>query len=74
MDGKDEGCAIGNERIKSLDPMSAERRTLEERTQMTDLERLRHSASYVLAKAVLKIWAADYSAAQECYSGIPIKG
>jgi hypothetical protein len=29
--------------------MNAERKTLEERVQMTDLERLRHSASHVLA-------------------------
>jgi threonyl-tRNA synthetase len=36
--------------------MSDERKTLEERAQMTDLERLRHSASHVLATAVLKIW------------------
>src|SRR5947208_1912377 len=36
--------------------MSDERKTLEERAQMTDLERLRHSASHVLATAILKIW------------------
>jgi len=36
--------------------MPDERKTLEERTQMTDLERLRHSASHVLATAILKIW------------------
>ena len=36
--------------------MSDERKTLEEREQMTDLERLRHSASHVLATAILKIW------------------
>jgi len=41
-----------------------ERKTLEERAQLTDLERLRHSASHVLATAILKIWAADCSAAQ----------
>src|SRR6202045_4187727 len=33
-----------------------ERKTLEQRAQMTDLERLRHSASHVLATAILKIW------------------
>jgi hypothetical protein len=31
---------------------------------MMDLERLRHLASHVLATAILKIWAADCSAAQ----------
>src|SRR5215211_7290068 len=36
--------------------MPDERKTLEERAQMTDLERLRHSASHVLATAILKIW------------------
>src|SRR5213595_2848650 len=56
MGGKAEGCAIGNERIKSLNSMSDERKTPEERAKMTDLERLRHSASHVLATAILKIW------------------
>jgi len=36
--------------------MSEERKTLGQREQMTDLERLRHSASHVLATALLKIW------------------
>src|SRR4030095_13153907 len=36
--------------------MEDERKTLDERAQMTDLERLRHSASHVLATAILKIW------------------
>jgi threonyl-tRNA synthetase len=36
--------------------MSEERKTLEQREPMTDLERLRHSASHVLATAILKIW------------------
>src|ERR1043166_2897582 len=38
------------------DRMAEERKTLEQREQMTDLERLRHSASHVLATAILKIW------------------
>ena len=36
--------------------MSDERKTPEMRSTMTDLERLRHSASHVLATAILKIW------------------
>ena len=36
--------------------MSDERKTLEQRHQMTDLERLRHSAAHVLATAILKYW------------------
>jgi threonyl-tRNA synthetase len=33
-----------------------ERKTLEERHGMTDLERLRHSCAHVLATAILRIW------------------
>src|SRR5436190_3321607 len=36
--------------------MADERKTLEQRDQMTDLERLRHSAAHVLATAILRIW------------------
>jgi threonyl-tRNA synthetase len=36
--------------------MAEDRKTLEERAKMTDIERLRHSAAHVLATAILKIW------------------
>src|SRR5215217_3213369 len=36
--------------------MPDERKTLEQRAQMTDLERLRHSTAHVLATAILNIW------------------
>lgn len=36
--------------------MSKDRKTLEERDQMSDLERLRHSTAHVMATAILKIW------------------
>src|SRR4029077_17879686 len=36
--------------------MDEERKTLEQREQMTDIERLRHSASHVLATAISKLW------------------
>lgn len=36
--------------------MSTDRKTLDERAQMTDLERLRHSSAHVMATAVLRIW------------------
>jgi threonyl-tRNA synthetase len=36
--------------------MSAERKTLEERAQMSDLERLRHSCAHVMASAILRLW------------------
>src|ERR1700709_1131549 len=33
-----------------------ERKTLDERNKMTDLERLRHSCAHVFATAILRIW------------------
>jgi threonyl-tRNA synthetase len=36
--------------------MNEDRKTPEMRAQMTDIERLRHSASHVLATAILKLW------------------
>ncbi|MEI6535172.1 MAG: threonine--tRNA ligase [Verrucomicrobiaceae bacterium] len=36
--------------------MSTERKTLEERAQMSDLERLRHSCAHIMATAILKLW------------------
>jgi len=36
--------------------MPAERKTLDERAQMTDLERLRHSCAHVMATAILRLW------------------
>src|SRR6185437_9634693 len=36
--------------------MNEERKTLEQREQMTDLERIRHSAAHVLATAILRLW------------------
>jgi len=36
--------------------MSEERKTLDERATMTDIERLRHSASHILATAILRLW------------------
>src|SRR5438270_13778079 len=36
--------------------MNENRKTPDQRVQMTDIERLRHSASHVLATAILKLW------------------
>src|SRR4051795_11344404 len=36
--------------------MTEDRKTQEQRAQMTDIERLRHSTAHVLATAILKIW------------------
>jgi len=49
--------------------MSAERKTLEERAQMSDIERLRHSCAHVMATAILKLWPD----AQFAY-GPPVEG
>src|SRR5476649_2458345 len=36
--------------------MEAERKTLDDRAKMTELERIRHSAAHVLATAILRLW------------------
>jgi threonyl-tRNA synthetase len=36
--------------------MSDDRKTPEQRAQMTDIERLRHSAAHVMATAILRLW------------------
>ena len=36
--------------------MENERKTLDDRAKMTDLERLRHSAAHVMANAIVKLW------------------
>ena len=36
--------------------MQAERKTLDDRNRMTDLERLRHSCAHVMATAILRLW------------------
>src|SRR5580658_9992178 len=33
-----------------------ERKTLDERNKMTELERIRHSAAHVMATAILRLW------------------
>lgn len=46
-----------------------ERKTLDQRQQMTDLERLRHSCAHVMATAIAKLWPdAQFSA------GPPVEG
>src|ERR1700722_2168580 len=34
----------------------AERKTLDERQKMTDLERIRHSCAHIMATAILRLW------------------
>jgi threonyl-tRNA synthetase len=36
--------------------MQDDRKTLEQRAQMSELERLRHSCAHVMATAILRLW------------------
>src|SRR5216117_2157760 len=36
--------------------MQGERKTLDERHKMTELERIRHSCAHVMATAILRLW------------------
>ncbi|MEY4387065.1 MAG: hypothetical protein RLY20_2348, partial [Verrucomicrobiota bacterium] len=35
---------------------NADRKTLDQRNQMTELERIRHSCAHVMATAILRLW------------------
>jgi threonyl-tRNA synthetase len=62
--------ALCEGREESLNKMSDERKTLEQRVTMSDIERLRHSASHVLAAAILKIWPeAQFAARRRDFQG-----
>src|SRR5882757_5268700 len=37
-------------------PVNPERKTLDDRAKMTELERIRHSAAHVMATAILRLW------------------
>src|SRR5450631_416692 len=43
-------------RLYFLDFMENERKNLDDRAKMTDLERTRHSAAHVMATAILRLW------------------
>src|SRR5439155_1834501 len=36
--------------------MDSDRKTIDERNKMSDLERLRHSCAHVMATAILRLW------------------
>ena len=38
------------------EPANPERKTLDQRNQMTELERIRHSCAHVMATAILRLW------------------
>src|SRR6266700_8352050 len=44
------------EQIPPPDAPSLERKTLDDRAKMTELERIRHSAAHVMATAILRLW------------------
>src|SRR6516165_12782510 len=50
--------------------MQEDRKTLEQRARMTDIERLRHSTAHVLATGILRIWPeAQFAAGPPVESG-----
>ncbi len=52
------------------DPPVKERKTLDERAQMSDIERLRHSCAHVLATAIAKLWPdAEFAAGPPVENG-----
>src|SRR5688572_13827357 len=54
----------------SRTPSMNDRKTLEERAAMTDIERLRHSSAHVMATAILKIWTeAQFDYGPPCENG-----
>ena len=51
-------------------PQSADRKTLDQRNAMTELERIRHSAAHVMATAILRLWPeAQFAAGPPVESG-----
>src|SRR6266700_2644645 len=42
--------------METNEKAQADRKTLDERSRMTDLERIRHSCAHVLATAILRLW------------------
>src|SRR5436190_821896 len=42
--------------IEASSQPNAERKTLDQRNQMTELERIRHSCAHVMATAILRLW------------------
>jgi len=47
-------CIFASLRYKKA--MESERKTLDDRQKMTELERLRHSAAHVMATAIVRLW------------------
>src|ERR1051325_8970662 len=42
--------------MESENPELKERKTLDERAKLTELERIRHSCAHVMATAILRLW------------------
>ena len=65
---RDERGGLGRQTVRNSDSQ-ATRKTLDERAQMSDIERLRHSTAHVLATAIARLWPDAQFAA-----GPPVEG
>src|SRR5882757_8036544 len=45
-----------NQQSNQPAPVSPERKSLDDRAKMTELERIRHSCAHVMATAILRLW------------------
>ena len=46
-------------------PPNPERKTLDDRAKMTELERIRHSCAHIMATAILRLWPEARAAGRE---------
>src|SRR6478609_3280223 len=56
MDANASTCKLEAFLFMQADIQAPERKTLDERNRMTELERLRHSCAHVMATAILRLW------------------
>src|SRR5438309_11915632 len=56
--------------MEAEDNKQSERKTLDERNKMTELERIRHSCAHVMATAIAKLWPdAEFAAGPPVETG-----
>src|SRR3981189_1097935 len=56
MDANASTCKLEAFLFMQANIEAPERKTLDERNKMTELERIRHSCAHVLATAILRLW------------------
>src|SRR5215470_1725998 len=56
MDANASTCKLEAFLFMQADIQTPERKTLDERNKMTELERIRHSCAHVMATAILRLW------------------